>query len=134
MREEIGTTLCRCLTDIGYQNAGTIEFLMDEDRQLYFIEMNTRIQVEHPVTEAITGVDLVKAQLRIAGGERLDAILPAKLEMRGHAIECRINAEHPRKFTPRRARLRRSMFPAATAFAWTRRNMPRAWCRPITIR
>ena len=62
--------------------------------------MNTRIQVEHPVTEAITGVDLVKAQLRIASGERLDQILPAKLEIRGHAIECRINAEHPRKFTP----------------------------------
>ena len=73
---------------------------MDEDRQLYFIEMNTRIQVEHPVTEAITGVDMVKAQLRIASGERLDAILPPQLEMRGHAIECRINAEHPQKFTP----------------------------------
>jgi acetyl-CoA carboxylase biotin carboxylase subunit len=100
MREEISKTLCRCLSDIGYQNAGTIEFLMDTDRQLYFIEMNTRIQVEHPVTEFITGVDLVKAQLRIASGERLDAILPAKIEMRGHSIECRINAEHPSKFTP----------------------------------
>ena len=100
MREEISRTICRCLSDIGYQNAGTIEFLMDEDRQLYFIEMNTRIQVEHPITEAITGVDLVKAQLRIASGERLDTILPAKLEIRGHSIECRINAEHPVKFTP----------------------------------
>ena len=100
MREEIGRTLCRCLTDIGYQNAGTVEFLMDSTGQLYFIEMNTRIQVEHPVTEAITGVDLVKAQLRIACGEELSEILPARLEIRGHAIECRINAEHPRKFTP----------------------------------
>jgi acetyl-CoA carboxylase, biotin carboxylase subunit len=100
MREEIGRTLCRCLTDIGYQNAGTVEFLMDSTGQLYFIEMNTRIQVEHPVTEAITGVDLVKAQLRIASGEELSEILPPKLEIRGHAIECRINAEHPRKFTP----------------------------------
>ena len=100
MREEISATLCRCLADIGYQNAGTIEFLMDEDRQLYFIEMNTRIQVEHPVTEFITGIDLVKAQLRIASGERLDTILPKKIEIRGHSIECRINAEHPQKFTP----------------------------------
>ena len=100
LREEVGRTLCRCLSEIGYQNAGTVEFLMDADHQLYFIEMNTRIQVEHPITEAITGVDLVKAQLRIASGDRLDAILPAKIEMRGHSIECRINAEHPQKFTP----------------------------------
>jgi acetyl-CoA carboxylase biotin carboxylase subunit len=100
MREEIGLTLCRCLSDIGYQNAGTVEFLMDHQKQLHFIEMNTRVQVEHPITEAVTGVDIVKAQLRIASGERLDAILPAKLQMRGHSIECRINAEHPQKFTP----------------------------------
>ena len=100
LREEIHKTLCRSLTDIGYQNAGTVEFLMDEDRKLYFIEMNTRIQVEHPVTEKITGIDLVKAQLRIACGERLSDILPDQIEIRGHAIECRINAEHPVKFTP----------------------------------
>ena len=100
MREQIGRTLCRCLTEIGYQNAGTVEFLMDENRQLHFIEMNTRIQVEHPITEAITGVDIVKAQLLIASGERLDAILPPKLEIRGHSIECRINAEHPETFVP----------------------------------
>jgi acetyl-CoA carboxylase biotin carboxylase subunit len=100
IREHLSSTLKRCLTEIGYQNAGTIEFLMDEDGSIYFIEMNTRIQVEHPVTEAITGVDLVKAQLRIASGERLEEILPKKIEIRGHAIECRINAEHPRKFTP----------------------------------
>jgi acetyl-CoA carboxylase biotin carboxylase subunit len=105
LRTEIDATLRRCLSEIGYQNAGTIEFLMDEDRQLYFIEMNTRIQVEHPVTEAITGIDLVKAQLRIAAGERLDAILPAKIEIRGHSIECRINAEHPEKFTPSPGRI-----------------------------
>jgi acetyl-CoA carboxylase, biotin carboxylase subunit len=100
IREDIDRTLRRCLTEIGYQNAGTVEFLMDEDGQIYFIEMNTRIQVEHPVTEFITGVDLVKAQLLIASGEKLSNILPAKLEMRGHAIECRINAENPVKFTP----------------------------------
>jgi len=99
-REEIGATLCRCLANIGYQNAGTVEFLMDANHELHFIEMNTRIQVEHPITEAITGVDMVKAQLRIASGEKLSAILPSKLQIRGHAIECRINAEHPIKFTP----------------------------------
>jgi acetyl-CoA carboxylase biotin carboxylase subunit len=100
IRAHLTATLKRCLTEIGYQNAGTVEFLMDEDGSIYFIEMNTRIQVEHPITEAITGVDLVKAQLRIASGEKLSDILPAKLEIRGHAIECRINAEHPHKFTP----------------------------------
>ena len=100
LREELGRTLCRCLSEIGYQNAGTVEFLMDAKRELYFIEMNTRIQVEHPITEAITGVDMVKAQLRVASGDRLSDILPPKLEIRGHSIECRINAEHPRKFTP----------------------------------
>src|SRR3954451_24302702 len=100
MRDEIGRTLRHCLGEIGYQNAGTVEFLMDEDRQLYFIEMNTRIQVEHPVTEFITGIDLVKAQLRIASGEKLSSIIPDPVIMRGHSIECRINAEHPEKFTP----------------------------------
>ncbi len=100
LREEIGKTLRRSLGNIGYQNAGTVEFLMDEDGSLHFIEMNTRIQVEHPVTEFITGVDLVKAQLRIAAGEKLSSIIPDPVIMRGHAIECRINAEHPEKFTP----------------------------------
>jgi len=100
IREEIGKTLKRSLEAVGYQNAGTVEFLMDEDGKLYFIEMNTRIQVEHPVTEMVTGIDLVKAQIRIAAGEKLSSILPDKLEIRGHAIECRINAEHPEKFTP----------------------------------
>ncbi len=100
MREEIGGTLKKCLEAIGYMNAGTVEFLMDEDGKLYFIEMNTRIQVEHPVTELVTGIDLVKAQFRIAAGEKLSEILPHTVEIRGHAIECRINAEHPEKFTP----------------------------------
>jgi acetyl-CoA carboxylase biotin carboxylase subunit len=100
MRDEIGKTLKRSLENVGYQNAGTVEFLMDEDGKLYFIEMNTRIQVEHPVTEMVTGIDLVKAQLRIACGEKLSSILPAQISTRGHSIECRINAEHPEKFTP----------------------------------
>src|SRR5579875_218935 len=100
MREELGKTIERSLKEIGYWNAGTIEFLMDEDGSIYFIEMNTRIQVEHPVTEMITGVDLVKAQLRIAAGEKLSDIVPEVPKINGHAIECRINAEHPEKFTP----------------------------------
>ena len=99
-RDEMAKILKRSLKDIGYWNAGTIEFLMDEDGQIYFIEMNTRIQVEHCVTEMVTGVDLVKAQLRIASGEKLDAIVPEVPKINGHAIECRINAEHPEKFTP----------------------------------
>jgi acetyl-CoA carboxylase biotin carboxylase subunit len=100
LREELGKTICKSLKDIGYWNAGTIEFLMDEDGKIYFIEMNTRIQVEHPVTEMVTGVDLVKAQLRIASGEKLHEVVPEPVVIRGHAIECRINAEHPEKFTP----------------------------------
>ena len=100
LRAELGKTIERSLKDIGYWNAGTIEFLMDEDGKIYFIEMNTRIQVEHCVTEMVTGVDLVKAQLRIASGEKLGDIVPRVPEIRGHAIECRINAEHPEKFTP----------------------------------
>jgi acetyl-CoA carboxylase biotin carboxylase subunit len=99
-RDELGKVIQRSLKDIGYWNAGTIEFLMDEDGKIYFIEMNTRIQVEHCVTEMVTGVDLVKAQLRIAAGEKLSDIVPRVPEIRGHAIECRINAEHPEKFTP----------------------------------
>ena len=100
LRAELGKTIERSLKDIGYWNAGTIEFLMDEDGKIYFIEMNTRIQVEHCVTEMVTGIDLVKAQLRIAAGERLSSIITKPVEIRGHAIECRINAEHPEKFTP----------------------------------
>jgi acetyl-CoA carboxylase, biotin carboxylase subunit len=101
MREEIGQKLITTLSEIGYVTAGTVEFLMDEDRTLHFIEMNTRIQVEHPVTEMVTGIDLVKSQILVAAGERMDNVLPKKkIEMRGHAIECRINAEHPEKFTP----------------------------------
>ncbi len=105
IREELGKVIQRSLKEIGYWNAGTIEFLMDEDGKIYFIEMNTRIQVEHCVTEMVTGVDLVKAQLRIAMGEKLGDIVPRAPEIRGHAIECRINAEHPEKFTPSAGRI-----------------------------
>jgi acetyl-CoA carboxylase biotin carboxylase subunit len=100
LRAEMGQTIQRCMKDVGYWNAGTIEFLMDQDGKLYFIEMNTRIQVEHCVTEMVTGIDLVKAQIRIAAGEKLSEIIPSPVTITGHAIECRINAEHPEKFTP----------------------------------
>jgi len=100
LRDQIGQTLSTTLSEIGYVNAGTIEFLMDQDRKLYFIEMNTRIQVEHPVTEMVTDVDLVKSQILIAAGARMEEVLHGPIVHRGHAIECRINAEHPEKFTP----------------------------------
>jgi acetyl-CoA carboxylase biotin carboxylase subunit len=101
LRADIGDKLVKSLSDIGYVNAGTIEFLMDEDGSMHFIEMNTRIQVEHCVTEMVTGIDLVKSQILIAAGARLRGILPASITFPvGHAIECRINAEHPEKFTP----------------------------------
>jgi acetyl-CoA carboxylase biotin carboxylase subunit len=102
MRTEIGKKLEQSLSEIGYVNAGTVEFLMDEDGSLHFIEMNTRIQVEHPVTEMVTSLDLVKSQILLATGAKMTDIIP-KLDrtgQRGHAIECRINAEHPEKFTP----------------------------------
>jgi acetyl-CoA carboxylase biotin carboxylase subunit len=100
LREEMGTAAVRAAEAVGYENAGTIEFLLDNEGRYYFIEMNTRIQVEHPVTEAVTGIDLVKEQLRIAAGEPLGS---AQEDVRwsGHAIECRVNAEDPaRGFAP----------------------------------
>jgi len=84
---------------VNYEGAGTIEFLLNPDQSFYFMEMNTRIQVEHPVTEWITGVDLIEWQIRVANGEKL-AFTQEDIKMKGHAIECRINAEHPFKFTP----------------------------------
>jgi acetyl-CoA carboxylase biotin carboxylase subunit len=103
LRERISKSLKKALAKIGYTNAGTVEFLMGAGGNLHFIEVNARIQVEHPVTEMVTGVDLVKAQIRIADGQKLDEILPWRkhgFRLRGHAIECRINAEHPDTFTP----------------------------------
>ena len=100
LRARMGKKVSETLAAIGYVNAGTVEFLMDEDGSLYFIEMNTRIQVEHPVTEMVTDVDLVKSQIRLAMGESLEKVLQGPVVSRGHAIECRINAEHPEKFTP----------------------------------
>jgi acetyl-CoA carboxylase, biotin carboxylase subunit len=105
MRAAISERLRLAMKAIGYTNAGTVEFLMDENRNLYFIEVNARIQVEHPVTEFVTGIDLVKAQIRIAAGEELGTILTEPVALRGHAIECRINAEDPQTFKPSPGRI-----------------------------
>lgn len=94
LRQRMGEMAVRAARAAGYVSAGTVEFLLEEDGRFYFMEMNTRIQVEHPVTEWVTGVDLIKEQLRIASGERL-TIRQEDVCLRGHAIECRINAENP---------------------------------------
>lgn len=96
LRKEMGETAVKAAKAVGYVNAGTIEFLLDKHKQFYFMEMNTRIQVEHPVTEAVTGIDLIKEQIKIAAGEPL-GFSQEDVVIRGHAIECRINAENPEK-------------------------------------
>jgi acetyl-CoA carboxylase biotin carboxylase subunit len=98
LRAEMAQAAIKLGEEVGYVNAGTIEFLVDPQGNFYFMEMNTRIQVEHPVTEMITGLDLVKMQLEVAAGGKLD--VATNLKARGHAIECRINAEHPETFMP----------------------------------
>ena len=94
LRKKMGEAAVKCAKSIGYVNAGTVEFLLDEDNSFYFMEMNTRIQVEHPITEAVTGVDLVKEQIMVASGKKL-AYKQEDIKFTGHAIECRINAEDP---------------------------------------
>jgi acetyl-CoA carboxylase biotin carboxylase subunit len=105
-RLEMAAKLSQAMRSVGYTNAGTVEFLMDEDGKLYFIEVNARIQVEHPVTEAVMGIDLVKGQILVASGVPLSEIIPkSPLAPRGHAIECRINAENPETFAPSAGRI-----------------------------
>ena len=104
-RKAVSEKLREGMRAVGYTNAGTVEFLMDENGDLYFIEVNARIQVEHPVTELVTGVDLVKSQILIASGEPLSAVIETPVEPKGHAIECRINAENPDTFAPSPGRI-----------------------------
>ncbi|TLY35913.1 MAG: acetyl-CoA carboxylase biotin carboxylase subunit [Nitrospirae bacterium] len=106
LRRELGRVAVEVAQAVHYRNAGTVEFLLDKDRRFYFMEMNTRIQVEHPITEEVTGIDLVKEQIKIAAGMSL----PWKqqdVKINGHSIECRINAECPEKFTPSPGRITR---------------------------
>lgn len=114
VRQEIGVLLERVLSQIGYTNTGTVEFLMDESGKLYFIEMNPRIQVEHPVTEMVTNCDLVKSQILIAAGAPLSEITPKPVAFAGHSIECRINAEHPETLAPSPGRITSFHVPGGT--------------------
>jgi acetyl-CoA carboxylase biotin carboxylase subunit len=103
-REEYIEAAVRLAKAAGYYSAGTVEFIVDQQDNFYFIEVNARIQVEHPVSEMVTGIDLVKAQIRVAAGERL-RFKQRDIQISGHAIECRINAEDPYKFTPSPGRI-----------------------------
>ena len=96
LRERMGQVAVKAARSVHYENAGTIEFLLDKNKEFYFMEMNTRIQVEHPVTEAVTDLDLIKEQIRIAAGEPL-SVTQEDIQITGHGIECRINAENPDK-------------------------------------
>ncbi len=96
LRQKMGEAALDAVKASNYTNAGTIEFLVDKDKNFYFMEMNTRIQVEHPVTEWITGIDIVREQIKIASGKKLD-ITQKDIQVKGHSIECRINAENPEK-------------------------------------
>lgn len=111
-REKLGKIAVKAAKTVSYENAGTIEFLMDLSGQFYFMEMNTRIQVEHPITEMVTGVDLVKKQIEVAAGEKL-TIKQEDIKLRGHAIECRINAENPAfHFAPSPGKIENLLLPS----------------------
>jgi acetyl-CoA carboxylase biotin carboxylase subunit len=100
LRAEMAESIRRAVSETGYTSLGTLEFLMDDNGKLFFMEMNTRVQVEHPVTEMTTGVDLVVEQIRAAAGEKLELGDTRPWRFRGHAIECRIQAEDPLTFAP----------------------------------
>ncbi|MBN1943251.1 MAG: acetyl-CoA carboxylase biotin carboxylase subunit [Phycisphaerae bacterium] len=118
LREEMCNAAVRLAKEVGYHNAGTVEFMLDQNHKFYFLEVNTRIQVEHPVTEMVTGVDLVKWQLRVARGEKL-AFSQRDIRQNGCAIECRINAEDPRMdFRPSPGRIQAFVAPGGLGVRW----------------
>ncbi len=118
LREEMCAAAVRLAKEVGYHNAGTVEFILDADNKYYFLEVNTRIQVEHPITEMVTGIDLVQWQLRIANGEKLP-FSQNDIEQRGSAIECRINAEDPaRDFRPSPGRIDAFVAPGGLGVRW----------------
>lgn len=111
LRQQMGSVAVKAAKAVGYENAGTIEFLLDKNKDFYFMEMNTRIQVEHPVTEMVSGIDLIKEQILVAAGEKL-SIEQKDVRLQGHAIECRINAENPAKnFMPSPGLITNTHFP-----------------------
>ena len=99
LRKEIGRVAVEAVKAVHYRNVGTVEFLLDKDHNFFFMEVNTRIQVEHPITEMVTGIDLIKEQIRLANGQAL-SFKQQDIRLNGHSLECRINAEDPDKFTP----------------------------------
>jgi acetyl-CoA carboxylase biotin carboxylase subunit len=99
LRKEIGRVAVEVVKAVHYRNVGTVEFLLDKDHNFFFMEVNTRIQVEHPITEMVTGIDLIKEQIRLANGQAL-SFKQQDIRLNGHSLECRINAEDPDKFTP----------------------------------
>ncbi|MDP2689130.1 MAG: acetyl-CoA carboxylase biotin carboxylase subunit [Deltaproteobacteria bacterium] len=110
LRQKMGEAAVKLAKGIGYKNVGTVEFLLDKNKNFYFMEMNTRIQVEHPVTEFTTGVDLVKEMIKIAAGGKLE-LKQKNIALKGHSIECRINAEDPRTFVPSPGRITELVLP-----------------------
>ena len=134
LRSEMGERIRKAIRETGYTSLGTLEFLMDEDKSLYFMEMNTRVQVEHPVTELVTGVDLVVEQLRVAAGEKLELPDTRPWKFRGHALECRIMAEDPETFAPWPGLITEYHPPGVAACGSTRASTAAGPCRSTTTR
>ena len=132
LRSKMGNAAVKAAKATGYVNAGTIEFLLDSNNNFYFMEMNTRIQVEHPVTEMITGIDMIKEQIKIAAGEKL-AYRQKDIKFQGHAIECRICAEDPKRIYSRPGLIENVLFPGDPVSGWTVPYIPAIWYPLVTI-